>query len=131
MAMNEMNVLRAVVLAGIGGGVGSALRCLTSVWIGRYCLTAFSPAVFAVNVAGSFLAGLLLGLLERHANASPDLRYLLLTGFCGGYTTFSAFSAETIVQIESGHSLAACLYIAASVLLGVGAAWVGLTVARL
>jgi CrcB protein len=120
-----------MILVGLGGGTGSVLRYLLSVVITRYFRTVFPLAIFTVNVSGCFLIGILLGLLERSPFMNPELRFLFITGFCGGYTTFSTFSAENVGLFQSGHWLTALLYIAASVSAGMGAVWIGLTLAKL
>lgn len=73
---------------------------------------------FAVNIAGCFILGLLTGLGQRYESMSPQLMLLLGTGFCGAFTTFSTFSAETIKACEGGNLAQAVIYVAASVTLG-------------
>lgn len=124
-------MIRAIILIGIGGGIGSIMRYLSSVWIGKYTQMAFPGATFFVNIIGCFLIGLLLGLLERNLLTNPDLKFLFITGFCGGFATFSTFALENILLFQSGNMLIAFLYIAASVLLGVLAVWLGLFMANL
>ena len=124
-------MLRAIILVGIGGGVGSIFRYLTAVLLGRYFQTLFPVALFTANVVGSFLIGLLLGLSERQQWSSPDLKFLFITGFCGGYTTFSTFSADNLFLCQSGHCLTAFLHIAASVLTGMAAVWLGWTLTKI
>lgn len=123
--------MRALLLVGLGGGAGSIFRYLTSVAVTRYFQGVFPLAIFIVNISGCFMIGLFLGLLERVLLANPDLKLLFVTGFCGGYTTFSTFSAENVNLIQSGHYLTAFLYIAASVLTGMAAVWLGFMLAKL
>ena len=108
-------MLAAVLLAGAGGAVLRFLvaRLLPSPW-----------AVLAVNVAGSLLAGMLIGLV------SGDLRVILLTGLCGGLTTFSTFSIETVQLVQSGRARVALLSVAANLVLGLGAAALGMALTR-
>ena len=82
-----------------------------------------------VNAAGCLLAGLLLGLLERHA-LGPAWRLLLLTGVCGGFTTFSAFALENVALLRAGQVGLAALYAGGSVAVGVGLAAAGYGLAR-
>jgi CrcB protein len=114
----------------IGGGLGSAARH----GVNRAGLALLGPGfpwwTLAVNVAGSFLIGLLAGLfgaLETGHNA----RLFLVTGVLGGFTTFSAFSLDALTLWERGEPLQAGLYVAGSVLLSLVAAAVGLMVTRL
>jgi CrcB protein len=122
-------MIRTLVLIGLGGGFGSILRYLTSVLTGRYFHGSFPLATFIVNIAGCFLIGWLTATLSRQS-ANPDLKFLFITGFCGGYTTFSTFSAENLQLLQSGHSWTAILYIAASILAGLLAVWLGLLISK-
>jgi CrcB protein len=124
-------MMRALLLVGFGGGAGSIFRYLTSVVMARYFQGIFPLAIFIVNVTGCLMIGLFLGLLERQQFAHPDLKLLFVTGFCGGYTTFSTFSAENVDLMQSGQYLTALLYIAASVLAGMAAVWLGFMLAKL
>jgi CrcB protein len=86
-------------------------------------------AVFTVNVVGSLIGGAVLGLSERAA-VSDDLRLVLLTGLCGGLTTFSTFSVETVELVQAGRTRVAALSLAANVVVGVGIAALAYLVAR-
>lgn len=111
----------AAVLA--AGAVGAVLRWLVARWLS----TPEGPsrnlpaAVLVVNTLGSALAGAVLGLAEVGA-VSADLRVILLTGFCGGLTTFSTFSVETIQLIVDGRWRTAIGSVSANLVLGIGAA---------
>jgi CrcB protein len=120
-------MLRTILLTGIGGGIGSIFRYLTSVLVSRYFPSSFPWATFTANIIGCLIVGLLVGYFGRQQQ--PDSRYyfLLVTGFCGGYTTFSTFSVENIQLFLSGNSLTALLYTAGSILCGLLAVWLGLT----
>ena len=85
---------KAILLVGLGGGVGSILRYLTSVVATKYFQSNFPLGTFAVNVLGCLIIGILIGLFDKQQLANPDLRLLFITGFCGGFTTFSAASVE-------------------------------------
>ena len=123
-------MVRAIILVGIGGGIGSIFRYLTSVFVGKYFHDTFPLATFITNVLGCLIIGLLLGLFERYQVANPDLKYLFVTGFCGGYTTFSTFAAENMNLFNSGNSLTAFAYIAASIILGLLAVWLGVAITK-
>ncbi len=123
-------MLKQLLLVGLGGGVGSMLRFLTSVITAKYYFNAFPLATFIVNVAGCLLIGLLIGLLSQNIQSNQHLKLLFITGFCGGYTTFSAFAAENITLIQNNNYLIAILYIGLSVLFGLLAVWAGVQLAK-
>lgn len=109
-------------LVAIGGAVGSVLRYGASLAAGRLLGTGFPSGTLFVNVTGSFLIGLGVAVLLRRFGGSEELRLLLLTGFLGGYTTFSAFSLDAISLYERGSPTLAGVYVLCSVLFGLGAA---------
>jgi fluoride exporter len=86
---------------------------------------------FFVNVVGCFLAGLLMGFFAYRGPVSSDAtRLFLTTGFCGGFTTFSAFSIDTVVLWERGDHVLCLAYVMGSLLLSVAAAFGGLAAAK-
>jgi fluoride exporter len=90
----------------------------------------FPYATLSINVGGSFLMGFLfIETLER-LTVSPELRTGILTGFIGGYTTFSTFEMEIFLLVEQGRSLGGILYLVLSVVLGFAAAFSGAFIAR-
>ena len=122
--------MRAIILVGIGGGIGSIFRYLTAMFVAKYFQPSFPWATFVANILGCLIIGLLLGFFERHQIINPDLKYLFVTGFCGGYTTFSTFAAENVNLFNSGNSLTAFAYIAASIIVGLFAVWLGLMLTK-
>lgn len=122
---------RAIIFVGLGGGLGSIFRYLTSLVVTKYFQTTFPLATFTANILGCLIIGVLLGLFERQQLTNPDLKFLFITGFCGGYTTFSAFASENINLFQSGNPLTAFLYIASSILVSLFAVWLGLTLTKL
>lgn len=115
----------------LGGAVGAGARHL----VGRAALALWGPGfpvgTLAVNVIGGFAMGLLAGWLATRASGNEALRYLLGVGVLGGFTTFSAFSLETVLMIERGELTTALFYILASVALSIGALFAGLQVSRM
>ncbi|MDR2918360.1 MAG: fluoride efflux transporter CrcB [Tannerella sp.] len=118
-------MLKAILLVGLGGGLGSILRYLTTVLSNKLFHISFPLGTFIVNIAGCFIIGLLLGWCESHATVHSHFKFLFITGFCGGFTTFSTFSAESMKLFESGNTLMALLYIGSSVLIGLFAVGCG------
>lgn len=113
----------------IGGALGSASRYLVGHVIPATPET-FPWATFSVNLAGAFVLGVLSGIALRSNILSRAMLLLLGTGFCGGFTTFSTFSAETLQLIESGHHVLAGTYVAGSVVGALATAAMGHLVAR-
>lgn len=123
-------MLRIIFLVAIGGAAGSVLRYLTSVLTQKYVASLFPWATLITNIIGCFVIGILMGWLTKNQLADSNLKWLLVTGFCGGYTTFSAFGYENIALLQGQHSGLAFLYIAASVIVGLLAVWAGLLLAQ-
>jgi CrcB protein len=102
----------------VAGALGALARYGTTVaFAGR----ALPWAVLVVNAAGSAVGGAVVALAE-HAAVSADLRAVVVTGFCGGLTTFSTWTVETVQLVERGRWRTALLSVAANLVLGVGAA---------
>jgi len=114
----------------VGGAVGSVSRFLLGAFIQQRTGATFPLGTLVINITGS----LLLGFVFRYALAtgaiSPEVRALLTTGFCGGYTTFSTFSYETAALIEDGQYGRAGLYVTLSVVVSLIGAFVGIAAAR-
>ncbi|OWO91050.1 protein CrcB [Rhizobium esperanzae] len=117
-------------LVAVGGAIGSVLRYFVGQWALRLMGPAFPWGTLAVNVVGCFAIGVFAELVARKFNASVELRLLLITGFLGGFTTFSAFSLDAISLFERGETVAGGIYIAASVGLSMAAVFAGLAIMR-
>ena len=119
-----------IVAIALGGALGSVGRFLVAGWVGRVLGVNFPWGTLAVNVVGGLVMGLLVGLMAQVWSVSPAIRAFLTVGVLGGFTTFSAFSLETVLLLQRGDILAALAYIASSVVLSVGAVWCGLRLIR-
>ena len=121
-------MIKELLLVGLGGGVGSILRYLTSKLIpSKIGLFPFPVATFTVNIIGCLLIGLLIGLSLKHHLLNDHAKLLLIVGFCGGFTTFSTFSMENVQMYEAGNYLGLTLYILLSVVIGFLAVWAGMS----
>ena len=122
--------MRIIWYVALGSGLGGVARLLLGGWIQNRFGPSFPLGTLVVNVTGS----LLLGFLLRYALETPaigaDARALLTTGLCGGYTTFSTFSYETVRLLEDGEYRRAALYIGLSVGLALIALACGMVLAR-
>ena len=111
-----------------GGAIGSVVRYVIGVVLHR-AGNGFPVSTLLINVVGSFLIGLFARLFEA-TDHNQLLRVALTVGLCGGFTTFSTFSAETVTLLQQGKAGRAGLYIVVSVLAGILATFAGLTVGR-
>lgn len=114
----------------LGGAAGSLLRYLIGGAVQRMSASGFPIGTMFVNVSGCFLIGILMRQF-LNMQLSPELRALLIVGFCGGYTTFSTFSAETVGLIEGGEYARAAGYVILSVALCLTATFAGMATMRL
>ncbi|MGZ5188615.1 MAG: fluoride efflux transporter CrcB [Kaistella sp.] len=112
----------------IGGGLGSVLRFLVSNHTQKlWSINSFPMGTFVVNMIGCFLIGVFSAYFLKVDNY---LKFLLITGFCGGFTTFSTFSAENISLWENGNYIMLAFYILLSVIIGFGAVYLGLNISK-
>ena len=115
-----------------GGALGSIARFWMTGTVAEFTGLRFPWGTLLINVLGSLIIGLVAGLtlVPERLGWHPDVRIFLMTGFCGGFTTFSAFSLQTIELVRSGEAVAASAYVVASAVLCVAAAWAGLLLGR-
>ncbi len=122
--------MQNLLLIGLGSFFGGVSRYLLSVWVQQRFFSTFPYGTLSVNVLGCFLIGILFGAAERF-NLGPSWRFLLVTGFCGGFTTFSAFSVETMALLRDGQWAEAMTYVGSSVVLGLAATIAGFALMKL
>jgi len=115
----------------LGGAVGSVARYLVGLTVQSRSGMEFPVGTLLVNLTGCLLLGFLAGYLLQTSAVSLEIRALLTTGLCGGYTTFSTFSYETVTLIQGSDWRRAALYVVLSVLGSLGATIIGLAGARL
>ena len=122
----------------IGSALGGVARWSLGGWLQRRLVDsartggapAFPIGTLFVNVSGSFLLGVILVFIARQGDDSMAMRLLLAVGFCGGYTTFSSFSADTVALVESGATTLAALNVAASLALSFAGTFGGVILGR-
>lgn len=123
--------MNSMLLVAAGGAVGSVFRYLVGVWALRLFGPAFPWGTLLINITGSFAIGLFLEMILRRFGGSAEMRLLLMTGLCGGFTTFSSFSLDFVGLVERGAIPLAIAYVAASVVLSIGATFLGLFIGRM
>lgn len=122
-------MIEKLALVAAGGAVGAALRYLVNTWALHH-VPGLPLGTLIVNVLGSFAMGLVAVVLLERPGAWSHLASLLMTGVLGGFTTFSAFSLDTLYLFERGRIALGAAYVAGSVLLSVGGLALGLLLAR-
>lgn len=118
-------MLKILLAIGSGSFLGGISRYLLSRAVQNSVVSAFPYGTMWINIFGCFLIGLLFGLSERGSLTSNKLRLFLTVGFCGGFTTFSAFSLENMTMLRDGSFLHFTLYASLSIFLGLAATFGG------
>lgn len=120
-----------ITLVGLGGFLGSVTRYVISISIQSRIEHGFPFGTLTVNIIGCFVIGILIGVsLSKSITMSDNIKLFISTGFLGGFTTFSAFSAETLALIDKGDFSIAFIYAAVSVIVGLLATWIGIIIIR-
>lgn len=123
-------MIKNLLWVGIGGFLGSISRHYLGLLLAKLYPVLFPVGTFTINILGSFLIGLLYGLTEKHSPLAP-IRLLLATGFCGGFTTFSSFSAENFAFLEKGEWEIATIYSMSSFTFGILFVFLGIKLGKL
>lgn len=123
-------MIKQMLIAGAGGFVGTCGRFLVGKWSGAMWHHAFPMGTFLVNIIGCFIIGLFFGLLERANVMTTGENILLITGFCGGFTTFSSFADDMWVLGSKGDWGTFVLYLVLSIVIGIGLVWAGRALIR-
>lgn len=118
--------MKSIFLVFLGGGIGSVMRYLLGKWINSLIVFSFPVGTLAVNIFACFVLGLVVGLADQRQLISPAARLFLATGICGGFSTFSTFSHETIVLFQNGLTLSMIFYVGLSLILCVAATFGGM-----
>ena len=123
-----MNGIATYAWVAVGGGLGSMARFWMTGWVAGLTAGRFPWGTLAINVLGSLVIGVVAGLTLTPARLGwhPDLRIFLMVGICGGFTTFSAFSLQTVELLQGGDFGAAFGYIAGSLVLCLATTWAGI-----
>jgi CrcB protein len=117
--------MKSLLFVGIGGGLGSMLRYTISLFIGKNVPIVFPLGTFLVNCSGCFLIGVFYAFASRYSWFNEEWRLFLITGICGGYTTFSTFSYDGFFLLKSGSYLSFGVYAIGSLVLGLLATFAG------
>ncbi len=124
-------MIRLALLVGFGGFAGSICRFLASSFMTKNMPSLFPYGTFVVNILGCFLIGLIYSLTNDKIVLNNETRLLLATGFCGGFTTFSAFSIENLALLKDDKFVLVAVYIILSVTLGLLFSYLGTVVGKL
>ena len=118
-------MMKMMFLAGLGGFVGTCLRYATGRLCHLFVVGGVPLGTFIVNIIGSLIIGILFGVAERTHAITPAISALLITGFCGGFTTFSSFANDSFLLLQQRHWIVMLIYIIVSVVLGILMVWLG------
>lgn len=121
--------MRQIILVGVGSFLGGIARYISTLVINQKLNTDFPYATLSINIFGCLLIGIVYGIFEKSIMSS-DWKLFLATGICGGFTTFSAFSNESLDLLKQGNTLGMLTYIGVSILFGLIATYLGYWVVK-
>jgi len=123
-------MIKNFLIVGLGGASGSMLRYAVQKIFQVQTAAAFPTGTLLVNIAGCFLIGILWSLVSRSLTWNDEMKLLLMTGFCGGFTTFSAFTLEGIGLLKENKAALFFIYLTASVVGGLVATFIGIRIVK-
>jgi CrcB protein len=123
-------MIKNFLIIGFGGAAGSILRYAVQRFFQVQTAATFPTGTLLVNLAGCFLIGILWGMVSRSLTWNEEMKLLLMTGFCGGFTTFSAFTLEGIGLLKENRTLLFVIYLTASVVGGLLATFIGIRIVK-
>ncbi len=118
--------MQSVLLIFLGGGLGSVARYSIGRWVNSLHAYNFPFGTLAANVIACLTLGLIIGLADHRQLLSPNARLFWAAGFCGGFSTFSTFSHETLTLMQGGFNFSSITYVIVSLLLCIAAVYLGL-----
>ncbi|WP_291857075.1 fluoride efflux transporter CrcB [Marinilabilia sp.] len=124
-------MIKAMLIAGLGGFIGTVFRFLTSRYVQISFASTFPWGTFLVNIIGSLLIGVFFGFSERGQMMSPEWRLFLTVGLCGGFTTFSSFSNDALLLLENRELFRFAAYSGLSFFLGILSVFLGRAIIKI
>jgi CrcB protein len=123
-------MIKSILLVGAGGAMGSISRWLCQRWVNYNYPHAFPWGTFAVNIIGCFLIGIFWGIAFKGFAANENWKLFLMTGLCGGFTTFSAFTLDGIGLLKENRAGVFFFYAAGTVCAGLALTWLGMRIVK-
>jgi CrcB protein len=122
--------MKELIYVFIGGGLGSLVRFLLGKWVNAFHNSTFPFGTFTINIIACFVLGFIIGLADHKQLLSPATHLFWAVGFCGGFSTFSAFTSESLSLIQQGQNSTMLLYVLLSVIVCLTATFGGLFIAE-
>ena len=119
-----------LILVGTGGFLGSILRYASNQMMQKFFETTHPIGTFTVNIVGSLIIGIVLGLFQKGDILSGNWKMFLAVGFCGGFTTFSSFALENLEMLQASQFFISAIYIGGSLIFGLAAVYLGFNIVK-